>query len=86
MAQSRCQAVWVCIQLGDVFPAEGIGKLNLTHCLHELLIVLIPVNFPSAVECHGCACRRAALQGRGFAQGIYLLPYLEGNSLDDEAE
>lgn len=69
-----------------LFPAGEIGKLSLTHCLHELLIVLVPVNFPGAVECHGCACRGAALQGPAFAQGIYGLPYLEGNSQDDVAE
>lgn len=71
-----------------IFPAEGIGEGSLTHRLHELLVVLISVDFPGAVECHGCGCGcgRAALQERVPAQGIYALPYLQSNLQDDVAE
>lgn len=86
LAQRRLSDSSCLYSSGVLFPAGGIGRVSLTHCLHELLIVLAPVNLPSAVECHGCACRRAALQGPGFAQGIYGLPYLQSNSQGDVAE
>lgn len=79
------QLEFVLFSWRDTFPVEGIGE-SLTQCLHELLIVLTSLNFPGAVECHGCACRRAALQGRGSAQGIYVLPYLESKLQDDAEE